>query len=59
LGVVLLLLMQVAFDPPLWVHMLVQIPFISALTIGLLRLLKGLLFALQFEHDAKQGKLED
>ena len=59
LAVVLLLLMQLAFDPPLWVHMMVQIPFITALTISLLRVLKGLLFALQFEHDARQGTLED
>jgi uncharacterized protein (DUF983 family) len=58
-AVVLLMLMQVAFDPPWWVHIIVQIPFISILTVSLLRLLKGLLFALQFAHGAQQGKLDE
>jgi uncharacterized protein (DUF983 family) len=59
IAVVLLLLMQTAFDPPWWVHIIVQIPFIAILTVVLLRLLKGLLFALQFAHGAQQGKLDE
>jgi uncharacterized protein (DUF983 family) len=58
-AVALLLIMQVAFNPPWWVHIIVQIPFIIVLTVVLLRLLKGLLFALQFAHGAQQGELDE
>lgn len=59
LAVVLLMLMQVAFGAPWWVHMIVQIPFIFGVSIAILRPLKGLLFALQFHHQAEEARLDD
>ncbi len=57
--VILYLLVEVAFSPPWWVHLIFQIPFIPIVSILLLRPIKGLLFALQFEHDAQEARLDD
>ena len=45
------------FAPPWWVHMLLWTPLTLALTLALLRLSKGLLVALEFRHDAGEGRL--
>ena len=44
--------------PPYWIHALLWIPAILAVTLGLLRPLKGLLVALQFHHRAEEGRLD-
>jgi len=60
LAVVLYLLTAVAFrGMPWWGHMIIQVPFIFGASILCLRPLKGMLFALQFKHDAQQGKLDE
>lgn len=60
LAITLFLMTAVAFrDLPWWGHMMIQVPFIFGASILCLRPLKGLLFALQFEHDAQQGRLDD
>ena len=59
LAVVLFLLVDVAFSPPMWVHILYQPPVVIILTLACLRPLKGLLFALQFEHDAQEARLDE
>jgi uncharacterized protein (DUF983 family) len=51
------LLVEVNYEPPLWVHGVIWIPLLLLLSIGLLRLLKGLLIALQFHHQAREGRL--
>jgi uncharacterized protein (DUF983 family) len=51
------LLVEVNYEPPLWVHGVIWIPLLLLLSIGLLRLLKGLLIALQFHHQAHEGRL--
>lgn len=53
----LALLVEVAFSPPLWLHMIVWTPLILGLTIGLLRPLKGLMIALQYRNKAAEGRL--
>tara|TARA_R110002096_G_scaffold325390_2_gene519378 strand:+ start:2933 stop:3295 length:363 start_codon:yes stop_codon:yes gene_type:complete len=59
-AIVLFLLIAVAFrGTSWWVHMIIQIPFIFGASILCLRPLKGLLFALQYEHGAQQGRLDD
>ena len=45
-----------AFSPPWWVH-LVWIPVAAALTIGGLRLSKAWLLAQEFKHRAREGRL--
>ena len=59
LAVVLYLLVEVALRPPWWGHLIVQLPFVPIISIILLRPLKGVLFALQYEHDAQEARLDD
>jgi len=52
------LVVEVVYAPPYWVHAALWIPLILLVTLGPLRLLKGLLIALQFHHKALEGRLE-
>jgi uncharacterized protein (DUF983 family) len=52
------LLVEVKYAPPLWVHALLWVPLILLVTLAPLRLLKGLLIALQYHHDAAEGRLD-
>jgi uncharacterized protein (DUF983 family) len=54
--VVSALVVDGAFSPPWWVH-LVWIPFASALTIGGLRLSKAWLLAQEYRHRAREGRI--
>ncbi len=46
-----------AFSPPWWVH-LVWIPVAAALTIAGLRVSKALLLALEYRHRAREGSVD-
>jgi uncharacterized protein (DUF983 family) len=54
----LALLVDVLFAPPLWVHLVLWVPTIFGLCLGLLRPFKATMIALQFHHDARQGRTE-
>ena len=47
-----------AFSPPWWVH-LVWIPVAAALTIGGLRVSKGWLLAQEYKHRAREGRIAE
>ena len=49
-AVLLALLVELAFAPPTWVHLIYQIPFVLGLSVLLLRPLKATLIALQYRH---------
>ncbi|MFG1418143.1 DUF983 domain-containing protein [Xanthobacter sp. V0B-10] len=49
---------EAVFEPPLWVHAALWIPATLAVTLGLLRPLKGLLVALQYRNRAAEGRLD-
>jgi uncharacterized protein (DUF983 family) len=49
---------EIAFQPPMWVHMIVFLPLTLIVCLGLLRPLKGVLIALQYRHKAEPGRLE-
>ena len=51
------LLVEVNYEPPLWVHAILWLPLMLILALGLLRVLKAGLVALQYRHDARQGRL--
>jgi uncharacterized protein (DUF983 family) len=51
--------LEFTFLPPFWVHLLVSFPVLLIVCGGLLRLLKGVLIALQYHHKAAEGRLED
>jgi uncharacterized protein (DUF983 family) len=52
------LIVEVVYQPPYWVHAALWLPSILLVTLVPLRLLKGLLIALQFHHKAAEGRLE-
>jgi uncharacterized protein (DUF983 family) len=52
------LAVEVAYQPPFWVHAVLWTPLILLTTIGPLRPMKGLLIALQYHHKAAEGRLE-
>jgi uncharacterized protein (DUF983 family) len=51
------LMTEIAYQPPYWVHAALWLPLILIVTLAPLRLVKGLLIALQFHHKAAPGKL--
>ena len=57
--VALAIWVELRFSPPFWVHILLWVPLTAFLTIGLLRLGKGLLLALEYQHRAREGRLRD
>jgi len=50
------LLVEIFYQPPFWLHALLWGPLILIVTLAPLRLLKGLLIALQYHHDAAPGQ---
>jgi uncharacterized protein (DUF983 family) len=54
----LALWMEVSVNPPLWVHFLMWIPLTLFLSLTSLRLIKGLLIALQYRNKAAEGRLD-
>ena len=59
LVVALAIWVELRFAPPFWVHILLWVPLAAALTIGLLRIGKGLLLALEYRHRAREGRMQD
>ncbi|HEY6025008.1 MAG TPA: DUF983 domain-containing protein [Pseudolabrys sp.] len=59
-GIVVLaaLLTEVVYQPPYWLHAALWLPLVLIVTLAPLRLVKGLLIALQFHHKAAEGRLE-
>jgi uncharacterized protein (DUF983 family) len=43
--------MEIEFEPPIWVHLLVLTPIIVGGAIGLLRPMKAYMIALQYRHN--------
>ncbi|HEV7432846.1 MAG TPA: DUF983 domain-containing protein [Steroidobacteraceae bacterium] len=52
------LLTEVAYQPPYWLHAALWLPLILIVTLVPLRLIKGLLIALQYHHKAAEGRFE-
>jgi uncharacterized protein (DUF983 family) len=52
LAVALAFIVENAFMPPVWAHLIYQIPFVLGASILLLRPLKATLIALQYRHHA-------
>jgi uncharacterized protein (DUF983 family) len=50
LAVTLAFMVENAFTPPIWVHLIYQIPFVLGASILLLRPMKATLIALQYHH---------
>ncbi|HMN74341.1 MAG TPA: DUF983 domain-containing protein [Rhodoblastus sp.] len=50
--------LEVAYEPPIWVYVVVFLPLTLIVCLGMLRPLKGVLVALQYANRAEQGRLE-
>ena len=48
---------QLVFHLPFWVHAVLWVPVAAILVIGLMRLAKGLLLALEYRHRAAEGRI--
>ena len=46
------LLIEIRYEPPVWLHLVLWIPLILAASLGLLRVLKSLLIALRHHYQA-------
>ena len=51
------LITEVVYQPPYWLHAALWLPLILLLTLLPLRMIKGVLIALQFHHKAAPGEL--
>ncbi|MFC7377141.1 DUF983 domain-containing protein [Brevundimonas sp. GCM10030266] len=45
---------MIAWNPPIWLLLLISLPLVAGLSIGLMRPGKGLMIALQMRHKAGQ-----
>lgn len=54
----LVLWLQVNYGPPIWVHGLLFGPLTIVLSLLSLRWSKGIFVALQYRHDASEGRIE-
>ncbi|MBS3648247.1 DUF983 domain-containing protein [Pseudaminobacter sp. 19-2017] len=54
----LALWMEVSLNPPLWLHLLIWIPFTLVLALTALRLIKGVLVTLQYRNKAAEGRID-
>jgi uncharacterized protein (DUF983 family) len=52
------LYVEIAYEPPIWVHMMIWLPLAVIVCLGLLRPMKGLAVALQYAHKAEEGRRE-
>jgi uncharacterized protein (DUF983 family) len=50
---------EVAFSPPVWVHLIVWLPATLLLVLVLLRPMKGLMLAAQFINKASEARSDD
>lgn len=52
------LVVEIKYEPPIWLHMVLWIPLLLVLALGMVRPLKGLMIALQYQTRAREGRLE-
>jgi uncharacterized protein (DUF983 family) len=55
----LALTVELSFQPPFWVHILLWVPITTFAVIFGLRVAKGMLLALEYRNAAREGRLQD
>ena len=53
------LYVEIAFSPPMWLHLIVWLPLVAALSLGLMRPGKGLMTALHMRTKAREVRNDD
>lgn len=51
-------IVELTFHPPYWMHLVIWLPVTVGLCLALLPPFKATLFALQYRHDAGEGRLQ-
>lgn len=51
--------LELALEPPFWLHFLIWPPFILIAVLGSLRIAKGTLLALEYGNAAREGRIRD
>src|SRR3712207_6347600 len=51
--------LELAAEPPFWVHVLLWLPLTALLVIGSLRVAKGMLLASEYRNDAQEGRVRE
>ena len=54
---VLAVWLELAVEPPFWVHALLWLPLTLLLVVGSLRIGKGVLLSLEFRNAAREGRI--
>ncbi len=54
----LALFVEVSYQPPLWLHFIIWVPLAIGLSLGAMRLAKGVLITLQYSNKAAEGRLD-
>ena len=54
----LALYVEIAYTPPIWLHLLLWLPLALVTCLGLLRPMMGLAVALQYANKAEEGRLK-
>lgn len=57
--VALAIALELGVEPPFWVHIVLWFPLALVMVVGLLRLSKALLLALEYRHRARDGRVQD
>ena len=52
------LITEVAYRPPIWLHLILWLPLAGILALFLLRPFKGVMIALQFHNRASEARRE-
>jgi hypothetical protein len=52
------LVVEVKYEPPMWLHLAIFLPLTLVVCLGMLRPLKGVLVSLQYRNKAGLGQLE-
>lgn len=56
--VFLALIVEFAYEPPIWLHMVMWSALAIGLSLAMVRPAKGLMIALQYRHRAEEGRLQ-
>jgi len=54
----LALWLEINYSPPIWLQILLWLPLATILSLGGLRMIKGVLIALQYRNNAEEGRLD-
>lgn len=56
---ILAISLELAVEPPFWVHVILWVPITAAAVAGALRFAKGWLLAIEYRNSAREGRVKD